>query len=62
MQRAVKHLRAREVAAPDALIAYLSPMGWAHVGLTGDYLWAEAAAARGFRPLNDPADKLYRAA
>ncbi len=62
MQRAVEHLRAREVAAPDALIAHLSPMGWAHVGLTGDYLWADAAAASGFRPLNDPADKLYRAA
>ncbi len=40
----------------------LSPMGWAHVSLTGDYLWTDAAAAGGFRPLNDPADRLYRAA
>ena len=62
MERAVNHLRARDVAAPDALLAHLSPMGWAHVSLTGDYLWTDAAAAGGFRPLNDPADRLYRAA
>ena len=41
-------------------------MSWAHVGLTGDYLWADlwadAATAGGFRPLNDPADRRYRAA
>jgi hypothetical protein len=41
----------------DALRAH----GWAHVSLTGDYLWTDAAAASGFRPLNDPADWLYRA-
>ena len=62
MRRAVQHLRERDVAAPDELLAHLSPMSWAHVGLTGDYLWADAATAGGFRPLNDPADRLYRAA
>ncbi|PZR31084.1 Tn3 family transposase [Caulobacter segnis] len=62
MQRAVEHLQDREVAAPDELLAHLSPMSWAHVGLTGDYLWANAATAGGFRPLNDPADRLYRVA
>ena len=62
MERAVDHLRVRDVAAPDALLAHLSPMGWAHVSLTGDYLWTDAAAAGGFRRLNDPADRLYRAA
>lgn len=62
MQRAVEHLRERGVAAPDELLAHLSPMSWAHVGLTGDYLWADAATAGGLRPLNDPADRLYRVA
>ena len=62
MERAVDHLRARDAAAPDALLAHLSPMSWAHVSLTGDYLWTDAASAAGFRPLNDPADRLYRAA
>ena len=62
MQRAVEHLRAHDGAAPDELLAHLSPISWAHAGLTGDYLWADAAAAGGFRPLNDPTDRLYRAA
>jgi hypothetical protein len=44
------------------LLAHLSPMGWSHVSLTGDYLWTDAAAVAGLRPLNDPANKLYRAA
>ena len=47
MQRAVEHLRKREVAARDELLAHLSLMSWAHVGLTGDYLWADAATAAG---------------
>jgi len=47
---------------PDALLAHRSPMGCAHISLTGDYLWADAVAAGGFRPLNNPADRLYRAA
>jgi len=62
MQRAVEHLRERGVAAPDELLAHLSPMSWAHVGLTGDYLWADAAKAHGLRPLNDPMDNKYHAA
>ncbi|WP_436031585.1 Tn3 family transposase [Caulobacter sp. LjRoot300] len=62
MQRAVEHLRERGAAAPDELLTHLSPMSWAHVGLTGDYLWADAASGSGFRPLNDQTDRLYRAA
>ncbi len=37
-------------------------MSRAHVGLTGDDLWADAAGAAGLRPLTDPADKLFRTA
>jgi len=62
MQRAVEHLREGGIAAPDELLTHLSPMSWAHVGLTGDYLWADAVPASGFRPLNDPTDRLFRAA
>ncbi len=25
---------------PDELLAHISPLGWEHVSLTGDYLWA----------------------
>jgi TnpA family transposase len=62
MQRAVEHLRERGQVAPDDLLAHLSPMSWAHIGLTGDYLWADAAKHRGMRPLNDPmGDRHYAA-
>jgi hypothetical protein len=30
----------------------LAPLGWQHINLTGDYLWAAATGAPdGFRPL-----------
>jgi hypothetical protein len=43
-----------------ALLAHLSPMGWAHISLTGDYLWDQAKriSAGEFRPLNDPLARL----
>jgi TnpA family transposase len=62
MERAVEHLRGREVSAPDQLLAHLSPMGWAHISLTGDYVWREVAIVAGDTPLNDPTQRLYRAA
>jgi hypothetical protein len=62
MERSVEHLRSRGVAAPDPLIAHLSPMGWAHVSLTGDYLWRDTAMVAGDQPLNDPTERLYRVA
>jgi hypothetical protein len=49
MKRAVDHLRARDVAARDSLLAHLSPMGWAHISLAGDYLWTDVPVAGGFR-------------
>ncbi len=35
-------------------------MGWAHISLTGDYLWEQAGnlAMGEFRPLNDPMVRL----
>jgi TnpA family transposase len=55
--RAVTALRAIE-EVPDELLKHLSPLGWEHVNLTGDYIWAAADEAdgrgdrnNGFRPL-----------
>jgi hypothetical protein len=35
------------------LLAYLAPLGWQHINLTGDYLWDADSmpAVDGFRPL-----------
>jgi TnpA family transposase len=38
LERAVSALRQVETV-PDALLAHLSPLGWEHVNLTGDYVW-----------------------
>ena len=38
-----------------SLLAHLSPLGWEHVNLTGDYIWGNQQAASentvGLRPL-----------
>ena len=39
LERAVATLRQTE-EVPDHLLAHLSPLGWEHVNLTGDYVWA----------------------
>lgn len=45
--------RQNGLAVDDALFQYLSPLGWEHVNLTGDYLWRSSAkiGAGKFRPL-----------
>ena len=39
IERAVKALRERGQAISDDLLAHLSPLGWEHINLTGDYVW-----------------------
>jgi hypothetical protein len=54
LNRAIAALREAE-DVPDQLLAHLSPLGWEHVNLTGDYIWSPAdqttANADGYRPL-----------
>ena len=51
----VAHSLARERRPPvdEQLLQYLSPLGWEHINLTGDYLWRSSAkvGAGRFRPL-----------
>ncbi|HEE1134746.1 TPA: Tn3 family transposase, partial [Klebsiella pneumoniae] len=37
----------------ETLFQYLSPLGWEHINLTGDYLWRSSTkvGAGKFRPL-----------
>jgi TnpA family transposase len=60
LDQATQHLRTIGAAFDPGLLAHLSPMGWAHISLTGDYLWDQARtlAAGEFRPLNDPMARL----
>ena len=65
LERAVAALRQTE-DVPDQLLANLSPLGWEHVNLTGDYIWsAEQPATEnsgGLRPLRDAPDAARKAA
>ena len=53
MDKAANYLR-RQGRLPDlSLLRYVSPLGWYHIGLTGDYNWHSGAAERmNARPLN----------
>ena len=43
LERATKALRGHGRLVDDALLQYLSPLGWEHINLTGDYLWRSSA-------------------
>ena len=38
-----ERLRGHGHAVDDGLLQYLSPLGWEHINLTGDYLWRSSA-------------------
>ena len=53
LQRAVDHLHSQGYEPTPSDLAHLSPLGWEHINLTGDYHW-ETAPSFGpdqFRPL-----------
>lgn len=41
LDRAVRHLRSSGIEVLDELLTHVAPLGWEHIGLTGDYLWSE---------------------
>jgi len=43
LERVTGHLRERGEVPGEALRACLSPLGWEHINLTGDYVWSPAA-------------------
>ena|SRR5579863_6787421 len=56
--RAVYELRRRDVVIDDKRLQRLSPLGWDHINLSGDYVWSDSPPydADGMRPLNREAD------
>lgn len=65
LELAVATLRQTENVS-DHLLTHLSPLGWEHVNLTGDYIWAAANQmsenVNGLRPLRATPDTYLRAA
>jgi hypothetical protein len=64
LERAVATLR-QTANVPDHLLAHLSPFGWEHLNLTGDYVWdAQSGTSEkpdGLRPLRTPPEAYARA-
>jgi hypothetical protein len=60
--RAIQGLREDSRSINDSLFAHLSPLGWEHINLTGDYIWhANKRVAKGrFRPLRKAQDSISR--
>ncbi|CAM3546471.1 transposase (plasmid) [Xenorhabdus nematophila ATCC 19061] len=53
LERAVKSLREHGYGIDESLLEYLSPLGWEHINLTGDYVWGSRTRIGNgkFRPL-----------
>ncbi|MCL2312319.1 MAG: Tn3 family transposase [Firmicutes bacterium] len=54
LELCVNELRSRGVAINDDLLNHLSPLGWEHINLTGDYTWNQVSHIKKgqFRSLN----------
>ena len=58
LERAVDVLRSRGVEVSDVLLPHVSPLGWEHISLTGDYIWkknrrVEQGSLRSMRGLHN---------
>jgi TnpA family transposase len=53
LEKAVQALKERGEPVDDSLLQHLSPLGWEHINLTGDYVWRQSKRTRKgkFRPL-----------
>ena len=58
LERAVTRLQ-KSLTVETALLQHVSPLGWEHIGLTGDYLWRiDKRVSKGhFRPLRTPGSR-----
>jgi TnpA family transposase len=45
--RVIDAMRAKGEAIPDDMMPFLSPLGWQHINLTGDYIWTEGSSPKG---------------
>ena len=53
LENAVNLLKSEGVIIPEEYLQHLSPMGWEHINLTGDYIWnlKSASSIDNLRPL-----------
>ncbi len=55
LEVALAELAGRGVVTPPELVRHVAPLGWEHIGLTGDYVWgADQLPREGLRQLRTP--------
>jgi hypothetical protein len=61
IEKAVEHLKQQGMDIPEEYLQHLSPWGWEHINLTGDYVWnlKQATSFDKLRPLRVKENK-YR--
>jgi hypothetical protein len=57
---AVRQLRAQGTTVPDELLAHVAPLGWEHIGLTGDYVWTAFGPRRAVSAAEQISDEPLR--
>ena len=45
LEQAIQVLRKQGEPVEDEMLQYLSPLGWEHINLTGDYVWPHRGPA-----------------
>jgi hypothetical protein len=40
LERAIQAMKDRGQKIDETLLPHLSPLGWEHINLTGDYIWS----------------------
>lgn len=59
LQAALEDLGRRGTDVRPELVRHVAPLGWEHIGLTGDYVWGtDSMPAEGLRPLRRPVSLL----
>ena len=53
LEAAYRELRRQDQTVNEDLLRHVAPLGWEHIGLTGDYVWSDADQPRAgaLRPL-----------
>lgn len=39
IEKAIELLRSQGIEIPEEYVQHISPLGWEHIALTGDYIW-----------------------
>jgi len=46
LEAAYRELRRQSRTVNEDLLRHVAPLGWEHIGLTGDYVWSDAEQPR----------------